>query len=84
MAEIYTLRGEHEKALARLQQLVRDHPRRPFFWTRLGTQLRRMDRNDEAVAAFRQALSMDPLDTTAQLNLLAIEQSKAVPPPSSP
>ena len=69
-------RGEMDKALERLQQLVRDHPRRPFFWTRLGTHLRRMGRDTEAEDAFRRALTLDGADTTARLNLMAIEQKR--------
>ncbi len=77
LSEIYETTGRHEEALACLQHMVLYNPRRPFFFTRLGVQLRRMDRVEEAIAAFREGIRLDGRDSTARLNLKAIQQQLA-------
>ena len=74
LSEIYETTGRHEEALACLQHMVLYNPRRPFFFTRLGVQLRRMDRVEEAIASFREGLRLDGHDVTARLNMRAIQQ----------
>ena len=74
LSEIYQTTGRPEEALACLQRMVLYNPRRPFFFTRLGVQLHRMNRTDEAIAAFQEGLRLDRKDSTARLYLRSIQQ----------
>ncbi|MBP7276146.1 MAG: O-antigen ligase family protein [Kiritimatiellae bacterium] len=74
LSEIYETTGRSEAALECLQRMVLYNPRRPFFFTRLGVQLHRMKRTDEAIAAFQEGLRLDRTDSTARLYLRSIQQ----------
>ena len=76
MSHLYTLQDEPEKALACARECVRLAPARAFFYTRLGVQLRRMGRDEEARAQFLEALRRDSSDATARLNLRALEMTR--------
>ena len=76
MSHLYTLEGDPEKSLACARECVRLAPARSFFYTRLGVQLRRMGRDEEATAQFLEALRRDGSDATARLNLRAIEATR--------
>ncbi len=77
LSHVHALRGDNEACLATLRRLVEIMPRRAFYRTRLGTQLVRMGRKEEAIAQFKRALELDRKDVTARLNLRLL-----VPPPA--
>jgi O-antigen ligase len=88
MSQLLQMQGDSPGALALLRKLVNDHPNRPALQAKLGIQLERMGRIEEAVEAFRVAARMDPADKTTRMYLRVAEmklaQSKAPPPSSNP
>jgi Flp pilus assembly protein TadD len=52
--------GHPEEAVAAYHQLL-DHYPSPLGWTNLGNAEAKLDHDDQATAAFRHALSLDPL-----------------------
>ncbi|MEO7864407.1 MAG: tetratricopeptide repeat protein [Sphingomicrobium sp.] len=48
--------GFHERAISLRQQIVREHPSKPWHWCRLATAFRTVGRADEAVSALRRAI----------------------------
>ncbi len=60
LAACLALIGEDERVIALYQQLLADYPTQPRLWLNHGHALRAIGRRDEAVAAFRRALALDP------------------------
>jgi tetratricopeptide (TPR) repeat protein len=52
--------GRNAEALAVQEKLVEEHPDEPGFWIGYGHFLRTAGRTDEAIAAYRRALAVDP------------------------
>jgi tetratricopeptide (TPR) repeat protein len=60
-AHLRAQRGQHTLAIADLQRLVERHPARAAAdWFNLGFVLDAAERPDDAAAAFRRALELDP------------------------
>lgn len=73
LSQLLELQGDSGGALKLMQKLVADHPNRPVLQSRLGVQLERMGRVEEAAAAFRQAVRMDPANQTSRMYLRVLE-----------
>ena len=52
--------GRSEDALREHEKLVGEHPDQPRVWLGYGNSLRWAGRNDEAIAAYRRAIAIDP------------------------
>jgi arylsulfatase A-like enzyme/cytochrome c-type biogenesis protein CcmH/NrfG len=63
--------GEWQKALERYRGLTREHPRMVDLWLHLAQTAARGERQDIAIDAYRQALTLAPRDTTAYLGAAA-------------
>jgi tetratricopeptide (TPR) repeat protein len=61
--------GEPEAGLAQLEGLLEETPDHAPLLSAIGTQLCALNRFDEGIARFRQALERDPQNATAQTNL---------------
>ena len=61
-AEAYEDQGEYEKALAEYELVLEKSPRRASVWQIKGQILEDLDRLDEALAAYRQAATLEPED----------------------
>jgi len=88
LSQLMEMQGDSEGALKLMQKLVGDHPNRPVLQSRLGIQLERMGRLEEAAAAFREAVRMDPANSTSRMYLRVLEarrsQMKAASPVQRP
>jgi O-antigen ligase len=73
ISHLYEIRGEPEKALKWLEEMVRLRPDFPYYRSRMGVQLYRMGRLAEAKAAFEQVLKQDGSDEAARLHLPALQ-----------
>jgi Flp pilus assembly protein TadD len=72
--------GRFTEALPLLQQSAGRVPAEPEFHNNLGLGLAALDRNDEAIAAYRATLSLKPAHATASNNLgLALQAMNRVP-----
>jgi tetratricopeptide (TPR) repeat protein len=59
-----------ETGIPRLEEAIRtQHPDQPNFYIELGDALRHTDRLSDAINAYRQALTLDPLSSRAQRRL---------------
>ncbi len=81
-SHLRSMQGDAEGALEDLRQIVHIVPRNGFFHQRLGVQLLRMGRDEEARAAFESALKYNRNDKTSRLNLQWIRMRR--PDSSSP
>ena len=52
--------GDHDGQIRLYEALARERPRQPGLWMSLGNALKTVGRTDEAVAALRQALKVQP------------------------
>lgn len=76
-SHLRNMQGDAEGALADLQRILQIVPRNGFFHQRLGVQLLRMGRNEDARAAFEAALKLNPADKTSRLNLQLIRMRQS-------
>jgi arylsulfatase A-like enzyme len=63
--------GDRQKALDRYRTLTREHPQMADLWMHLAQTAARSERQDLAVDAYRQVLTLSPLDTAAYLGAAA-------------
>lgn len=88
LSQLLEMQGDSEGALKLMRKLVSDHPNRPVLQSRLGIQLERMGRLEEAEAAFRDAVRMDPANQTSRMYLRVLttrrSQMKAAAPVAQP
>jgi arylsulfatase A-like enzyme len=63
--------GEGQKALDRYRALTREHPQMAYLWMHLAQTAARNERQDLAIDAYRQVLSLSPRDTAAYLGAAA-------------
>jgi adenylate cyclase len=69
-AEVLNVTGRPEEALQAMRQAMRLNPRYPFFYaTNLGMSYRMTGRYAEAIATLKEAVSRNPNDIGAYLNL---------------
>lgn len=69
-AEAYSSEGELEKAQADVEQLLQRFPENDSYWQLKGEVLIRLGfRVEEAVAALRKAVALNPENTTARANI---------------
>jgi tetratricopeptide (TPR) repeat protein len=68
-AAIMPLLGRHDDALDLRRGLVEEYPDWPEAWLQYGQALRRMGFVDQAIAAWRKALTLQPKAVTAYANL---------------
>jgi tetratricopeptide (TPR) repeat protein len=59
-AELFTATGRHAEAAEIHAGLTRDYPGNAGHWIRLGYALRMVEREDDAIAAFRHAMQLAP------------------------
>jgi tetratricopeptide (TPR) repeat protein len=52
--------GEHEQAIALYDALLREYPRQSRMWMSYGHTLKTAGRTDDAVAAYRRAIALEP------------------------
>jgi predicted Zn-dependent protease len=52
--------GEYDRAMALYEGLIATHQRQPLLWLNYGHALRTVGRTDEAVAAYRRCIGLDP------------------------
>jgi tetratricopeptide (TPR) repeat protein len=69
MSHLHEMRGDPEKALESLKEMVRLRPDFPFYRSRMAVQLYRMGRLEEAQSEFEQVLRIDSGDEAARLHL---------------
>ena len=75
LSSAYILRGRFSKALPLLQKLVADHPDNANFWLNLGAAhlgnpvLATDEQQQQAIAAFQHALSLNPAIPNAAYNI---------------
>lgn len=69
MGQIYLQKGDFNKAVKSFQAADALAPRNPFVTSALGDSLRLAGRSVEAVAMYRQLLSIDPENANAMNNL---------------
>jgi tetratricopeptide (TPR) repeat protein len=65
----YALSGRPELAEREFREAIRLSPQRSSFYNDLGFVLQSGDRHDEAMAAFRHALMLDPAGLSPRVNL---------------
>lgn len=53
---------EHEQAIALLRAILADSPKMKDVWIQLASELRQASRDEEALAAYRQVVELDPTD----------------------
>jgi DNA-binding SARP family transcriptional activator/tetratricopeptide (TPR) repeat protein len=68
--------GNREESSRRLRVYVTQHPQDLYVWGRLGYDYMRMDRRDDAQAAFERVVALDTLDYQTLINLATIEKRK--------
>lgn len=66
---VWYRRGEHERALARINKTVAAYPKHPDFHSNRGLVLAAMGRLDEAQDCYRRALALDPSLAPVHSNL---------------
>jgi tetratricopeptide (TPR) repeat protein len=77
LASLYSRQGRYEEALPLYKKelsLVREAKDKALLWNRMGDTYRRLDQHDQAAAAYRKAMELDPnnvsLLTRARFSLL--------------
>jgi DNA-binding SARP family transcriptional activator len=65
-----------EGALAAQQRLCKEHPQDPSAWNDLGNLLLLAERPQDAEAAYRQAVELDPKKVSALFNLGLLDQQQ--------
>ena len=61
--------GRYEAALLLIERVLAKDPANPVPYFDLGSVLERLQRNDEAVASYRKAVSLNPKFADAHFNL---------------
>lgn len=84
LSQLMEMQGDSEGALNLMRKLVSDHPNRPVLQSRLGVQFERMGRLEEAAAAFREAVRMDPANQTSRMYLRVLEARRSQMKSSAP
>jgi len=84
LSQLLEMQGDSQGALTLLTKLVADHPNRPVLQARLGVQLDRMGRVQEAVDSFREAVRMEPGNKTVRMYLRVAEMKLARSKTASP
>lgn len=74
LGQIHSFLGDDGRALEHLRRASGVYPLFPYYHTRVGVQLYRMGRWEEALESFRTALRHDPGDATARLHVREIER----------
>ncbi|MDZ4200462.1 MAG: O-antigen ligase family protein, partial [Kiritimatiellia bacterium] len=74
LSHVYGLLGDDEKTLECLRETVKILPNFPYYRSRLGVQLYRMGRMNEAREAFDRVLLADSSDKTARMHLREIQR----------
>jgi tetratricopeptide (TPR) repeat protein len=72
LADVAGSLGLHERALLALQDAVRIDPDIPYYWMRLGQELQRAGRFQEAVEAMEAAVEREPDDSNYHAALASI------------
>ena len=78
LSRLYNLRGEPERALTCLQEVVAQVPYHRDFLNQVGLQLRTMRRYEEALATFQRARSLGA-NEMADLNIRSLNRLLAQP-----
>ena len=78
-AAALALAGDFEPALATYETLLGEHARQPLIWLNYGHALRTVGRADDAIAAFRRALALDPTLSDAYLGLANLKVAVFTP-----
>ena len=60
LAACHAFLGDYDRALDILRQVLAEHPRQAKVWVTYGQSLRIVGRREEAIAAFRQAIALQP------------------------
>ena len=68
-ATCLALMGQSDRAIAHYEALLRAHANMALIWTNYGQVLRTVGRADDAAAAFRRSISLDPRAVDAYLGL---------------
>lgn len=91
LSHLYALRGDAEKSLYFLREMVRLQPQFPYYRSRMGVQLFRMGRMEEARIALEEVRKQDFSDEAARVHLPEIlrrlsleEKARGIPPPDLP
>lgn len=82
MSHLYEIRSDPERALKALEEMVRVRPGYPYYRSRMGVQLYRMGRLEEARTAFEEVLKLDRSDEAARLHLPVIREKLDPPRPA--
>jgi tetratricopeptide (TPR) repeat protein len=76
-AEALYLSGHLKEATSAFEQLTRAYPQDVHVWLKYGNTLTRQGSYDEAVNAFQTALTLDPLQGGAAINLSLVRLAQA-------
>jgi O-antigen ligase len=82
--------GDPESSLATLEELVAFVPMHFYYRTRLGLRLRRLGRDEEALAVFWEAIELSPTDEMVKMNIRSLKKRLGIPlhqrrpPPTTP
>lgn len=71
-AMFHRIMGEYEKALAELDKAQTLSPKKQTIYEEKGVSLLTMQRDDEAVAAYREAFRLDERNNSARVKLAAV------------
>jgi putative PEP-CTERM system TPR-repeat lipoprotein len=84
LAELLAASGDLAGAERELRAITADHPRSEHAWVALGMHLRRLDRDGDAIAAFRAALDIAPQNTVALLGQAIVHLTRDDLPAARP
>ena len=76
--QIYKDMGKEDVAIQKLENLTKENPENPLYWTMNADMLANLDKYDEAIAKYEEALKVDPNYDYALRNIASTYKNKAV------
>lgn len=76
--QIYKDMGKEDVALQKLDNLTKENPTNPLYWTMWADMLANLERFDDAISKYEEALKLDPNYDFALRNIASTYKNKAV------
>lgn len=76
--QIYKEMGKEDVALKKLENLTKENPSNPLYWTMWADMLANLEKYDEAIEKYEQAIKIDPNYDFALRNIASTYKNKAV------